>query len=190
MKDAKSRLRKEMKARRAVAFTADPLAATRLAAAFSLWPPAGSIVAGYSAFRQEMDPLPLMRALAARGCRLALPVLSDGGAGLEMRFHAFDLGDALREGPFGIRQPDADAPEVLPDIVLVPLLAFDRKGHRLGYGGGFYDRGLHFLKSQKPFKAWGIAYAAQEVHPLPVEPHDQRLDAVLTENGMTGTETD
>ncbi|MEM9965820.1 MAG: 5-formyltetrahydrofolate cyclo-ligase [Asticcacaulis sp.] len=190
MKEAKAALRKDMKARRAAAFSADPSAGERLAAGFSLWPPSGTVVAGYSAFRNEMNPQPLMHALSAHGCRLALPALIDAGAGLSMVFRAFALTDQLVEGPFGILQPSDTAPEVLPDLVLVPLLAFDRQGRRLGYGGGFYDRGLHFLKSQKPFKAWGIAYAAQEVHFLPVEPHDQHLDIVLTEVGLIETETD
>ncbi|MFT4091378.1 MAG: 5-formyltetrahydrofolate cyclo-ligase [Asticcacaulis sp.] len=190
MKEAKALLRKDMKARRAAAFSADPEAGERLAAGFRLWLPQGTVVAGYSAFGSEMNPLPLMRVLAAKDCKLALPALVATEAGLRMVFRAFDLGDELTEGPYGIVQPSDLAPEVLPDIVLVPLLAFDRQGHRLGYGGGFYDRGLRFLKSQKPFKAWGIAYAAQAVHHLPVEDHDQPLDAVLTETGLIETETD
>lgn len=187
MKDLKMALRKEMKARRAAAFASDPDAGERLAAQVADWPDVG-IVAGYSAFRQEIDPVPLMRAFAARGAELALPVLTDSLDG--MIFRSWHPASPLIEGPFGLLQPPPESPEVLPDLVLVPLLAFDRQGRRLGYGGGFYDRGLYSLRTRKPFAAWGIAWAAQEVHALPHEPHDQRLDAVLTEKSMVETRTD
>lgn len=106
-----------------------------------------------------------------------------------MIFRAYDPVVALIEGPYGILQPGPDAEEVFPDIILAPLLAFDREGGRLGYGGGFYDRALDYLKAAKRDKdnalqVWGVAFSAQEVARVPTEPHDQRLDAVLTEQGV------
>ena len=91
------------------------------------------------------------------------------------------FGDALSSGQWGIREPKADAPEVAPDILLVPLLAFDRSGHRIGYGAGYYDMTIAKLRAMKPVVAVGIAFAAQEIASVPVTPRDARLDLVLTE---------
>ncbi|MFT3997574.1 MAG: 5-formyltetrahydrofolate cyclo-ligase [Asticcacaulis sp.] len=111
------------------------------------------------------------------------------GGAKKMIFRAYTPGALLVEGPFGTRQLGPDAPEVFPDLILTPLLAFDRGGGRLGYGGGFYDRALDYLRSvkrrnEKPPQVWGVAFSAQEVPCVPTEPHDQRLDAVLTETGV------
>ena len=96
-----------------------------------------------------------------------------------MRVFAF--GDELASGQWGIREPKPDAPEVTPDILLVPLLAFDRNGHRIGYGAGYYDMTIAALRKVKPIVTAGMAYAAQEIDAVPVTPRDARLDLVLTE---------
>lgn len=139
----------------------------------------GTIVSGFSPLKTEINPLPLMRALAESGAQLALPVVSGRGKPLIMR--AFAFGDALASGQWGIREPKPDAGEVAPDILLVPLLAFDRSGHRIGYGAGYYDMTIAALRKVKPVIAAGIAFAAQEIDAVPVSPRDVRLDLVLTE---------
>ena len=132
--------------------------------------------------KSEINPLPLMRKLAAAGAQLALPVVDGKGKPLIMR--AWTFGEPLESGVWGIREPMADAPEVDPDILIVPLLAFDRRGHRLGYGAGYYDMTLTALRAKKPIVAVGIAFAAQEVDTVPITPRDARLDLVLTEREM------
>lgn len=139
----------------------------------------GTIVSGFSPLKTEINPIPLMRALAQSGAQLALPVVAGRGKPLIMR--AFAFGDALASGQWGIREPKADEPEVAPDILLVPLLAFDRIGHRIGYGAGYYDMTIAALRRVKPVIACGIAFAAQEIDAIPVSPRDARLDLVLTE---------
>ena len=137
------------------------------------------VVSGFFPLKSEINPLPLMRKLAEAGARLALPVVAGRGKPLIMRAYAF--GDALASGQWGIREPTPDAPEVAPDILLVPLLAFDRRGNRIGYGAGYYDMTIAALRAAKPIVAVGIAYAAQEVDMVPVTPRDACLDLVLTE---------
>jgi 5-formyltetrahydrofolate cyclo-ligase len=139
----------------------------------------GMIVSGFSPLKTEINPLPLMRRLADAGAQLALPVVAGRGHPLIMRGFAF--GDALASGQWGIREPKADAAEVAPDILLVPLLAFDRRGNRIGYGAGYYDMTIAKFRAAKPVVAAGIAYAAQEVDTVPVTARDARLDLVLTE---------
>jgi 5-formyltetrahydrofolate cyclo-ligase len=139
----------------------------------------GTIVSGFSPLKTEINPIPLMRALADAGAQLALPVVAGRGKPLIMR--AFAFGDALASGQWGIREPTADAAEVAPDILLVPLLAFDRSGHRIGYGAGYYDMTIAALRRVKPVIAIGIAFAAQEIDSVPISPRDARLDLVLTE---------
>jgi len=139
----------------------------------------GTIVSGFMAIDSEINPLPLLKALAASGARLALPAIAGRGQPLVMR--AWQIGDALDRGQWGIREPKPAAPAVDPDILLVPLLAFDRAGHRLGYGAGYYDMTINRARCVKPVLAVGIAYAAQEVAHIPTTPRDERLDLVLTE---------
>lgn len=139
----------------------------------------GMVVAGYWPMRGEIDPRPLMRALAARGARLALPEVVARDAPLV--FRAWRDGDALVAGPHGTRHPPATAREIVPDIVLVPLAAFDRRGHRIGYGGGYYDRTLACLRAARAIVAAGVAFAVQEVETVPASPHDALLDLVLTD---------
>jgi 5-formyltetrahydrofolate cyclo-ligase len=138
-----------------------------------------TIVSGFMPLKSEINPLPLMRKLADKGARLALPVVAGRGEPLIMR--AFAFGDPLVAGVWGIRAPRPEAPAVEPDILIVPLLAFDRRGHRRGYGAGYYDMTIHALRAKKPVVAVGIAFAAQEVDAIPITPRDARLDLVLTE---------
>ena len=139
----------------------------------------GAVVAGYSPIRSEIDPIPLLRKLAVPGVQLALPAIVAGDQPL--KFRAWSPGDRLQPGPLGILEPSADANEVVPDILLVPLAAFDRAGHRIGYGAGHYDRTLEQLRKLKAITAVGIAVAAQQVEAVPALLHDAALDYVLTE---------
>jgi 5-formyltetrahydrofolate cyclo-ligase len=139
----------------------------------------GAIVSGFMPLKSEINPLPLLRKLAEAGAQLALPVVAGRGKPLTMR--AWQWGEPLAAGVWGIREPKADAAEVDPDILIVPLLAFDRTGHRIGYGAGYYDRTIARLRGLKAVTTIGIAFAAQEVSAVPTTPHDARLDLMLTE---------
>jgi 5-formyltetrahydrofolate cyclo-ligase len=139
----------------------------------------GVIVAGYAPIRSEIDPTPLMRKLAAQGARLALPVIAARDAPLT--FRAWSPGDELRRGPLGILEPQSEAAQIIPELLLVPLAAFDRCGHRIGYGAGHYDRTFAQLRRSKAVTAVGVAFAVQEINAVPALPHDVALDYVLTE---------
>jgi 5-formyltetrahydrofolate cyclo-ligase len=180
--EAKRALRMEAEIRRHEAATTDDgRAGARLAERFldSVTVPAGAVVSGFWPIRTEIDVIPLLHALAARGHTLALPVVV--GPARPLVFRAWREGDAMAEGPYGIREPLADVPEVAPHVLLVPLLAFDRAGWRLGYGGGFYDRSLAALRERSATMAIGVAWAAQEVAAVPRDGRDQPLDWVVTE---------
>lgn len=138
----------------------------------------GAIVAGYAAIGSEADPFPLMAALANQGHALCLP-RTEGKA---LTFRAWKPGDPLIVGRMNIPEPDAKAKERRPDLLLVPLLAFDRHGYRLGYGGGYYDRYLSENRAKLTIRAIGIAYAGQAVDELPHGETDEPLDAVVTED--------
>jgi 5-formyltetrahydrofolate cyclo-ligase len=144
--------------------------------------PPGAIVSGFSPLKSEINPVALMRAFAAAGARLALPVVAGRGKPLIMR--AWNFGEPLASGVWGIREPPESAPEVFPDILIVPMLAFDRTGHRIGYGAGYYDMTIARLRGMKPVIALGVAYAAQEIAEIPTTPRDAALDLVLTEREM------
>lgn len=166
--------------RRALSETERASAAQAIASrAFPVAVPAGAIVSGYRPIRGEIDPVPLMTHLATRGAQLALPVVIARNAPLSFRVWRPD--DILVRGAFGICEPTTAAAELEPDIVLVPLAAFDRAGHRIGYGAGHYDRTLARLRTRKTVVAIGVAFAVQEVAAVPAEPHDVPLDYVLTE---------
>jgi len=139
----------------------------------------GAVVAGYSPIRSEIDPTPLLRKLAAPGVQLALPAIMAGNQPLKFRSWAFS--DRLRRGRLGILEPPPDAAELVPDVLLVPLAAFDRLGHRIGYGAGHYDRTLANLHKSRGFAAIGLAFSGQEVATVPALQHDVPLDYVLTE---------
>jgi 5-formyltetrahydrofolate cyclo-ligase len=142
----------------------------------------GTIVSGYSPIRSEIDPVPLMRALAGQGARLALPAVMARGKSLA--FRAWSANDRLMLGALGILEPSPAAAEMIPDIMLVPLAAFDRAGHRIGYGAGHYDHTLAHLRKVKPIAAIGLAFAVQEIEAVPALPHDVALDYVLTETQL------
>jgi len=137
-------------------------------------------VSGFSPLKSEINPVPLMRAFATAGARLALPVVAGKGKPLTMRSWSF--GEPLLSGVWGIREPPPEAPEVFPDILIVPLLAFDRAGHRVGYGAGYYDMTIARLRGMKRVIAIGLAFAAQEIDQVPATPRDAALDLVLTEH--------
>ena len=142
--------------------------------------PSGTVVAGYWPLSGELDPRPGLDRLRARGHPLALPRLD--GRDQPLVFLAWDAGDVLVQGTFKLLEPHPARPVRVPEVVLAPLLAFDRRGGRLGYGKGYYDRTLGHLRSHslRPL-AIGIAFAAQEVAEVPTGPRDQTLDAVATE---------
>jgi 5-formyltetrahydrofolate cyclo-ligase len=137
------------------------------------------IISAFHSFDTEISTFELFDKLVADGWIAALPVVIAKNTPLVFRQWA--PGDALVLGRWNIKVPPEEAPEVLPDVLLVPLLAFDRKGFRLGYGGGFYDRTLEKLRLLKKVTAIGIAYAGQEVDAVPYEEFDQRLDWIMTE---------
>jgi 5-formyltetrahydrofolate cyclo-ligase len=142
----------------------------------------GALVSGFMPLKSEINPLPLLRRLADAGARLALPVVAGRGQPLIMR--AWSSDDPLVRGVWDIREPGLEAPQVEPDIMIVPLLAFDRSGHRIGYGAGYYDMTITALRAGKAIVAIGIAFAAQEIRSVPATPRDARLDLVLTERGV------
>jgi 5-formyltetrahydrofolate cyclo-ligase len=154
-------------------------AATIAARPFPRALPAGAIVSGFMPLKSEINPVPLMQKLATAGARLALPVVCGRGKPLLMR--AFAFGDPLASGVWRVREPKPDAPEVVPDVLLVPLLAFDRAGNRVGYGAGYYDLTIASLRAQGSVLAVGIAFAAQQIAQVPATARDARLDLVLTE---------
>ena len=142
---------------------------------------ASKIAAGYRPIQTEIEPTPLMIALIENGLRLSVPVIQ--GAGQPLLFREWTPGTRMEAGIFGAEIP-AEGDWLEPDLVLVPLVAFDAGGARLGYGGGYYDRTLELLRKRKPVRAIGIAYAAQHVDRVPVDASDQRLDMVITEEGI------
>ncbi len=181
VEELKAAFRREASARRE-AMPADARAAAAEAIAAGPFPlpiAAGLIVSGFMPLKSEINPLHLLRRLAGQGARLALPVVAGRGRPLIMR--EWNWGEPLFPGVWGIREPAPEAAEVEPDILLVPLLAFDRAGYRLGYGGGYYDRTIAQLRARKSVIAAGLAFAAQEVSAVPATPRDARLDLVLTE---------
>jgi len=139
----------------------------------------GVIVSGFMPMKTEINPIPLLRKLSDAGAQLALPAIAGRGKALIMR--AWSFGAPLKSGQWGIREPMPEAPEVAPDLLIVPLAAFDRAGHRIGYGAGYYDMTINALRAKKQVIAIGIAFAAQEISRVPATERDARLDLVLTE---------
>ena len=144
--------------------------------------PAEAVIAGYHPIGSEIDPGSILEGAARQGLPTALPTVSEGSEGLI--FRAWQPGDALQQGPFKTKEPLADAGVVMPDIILVPLVGVDASGTRLGMGQGFYDRTLGFLRAKKNIKAVGLCYRVQVCDHIPREPHDQPLDAIITENAF------
>lgn len=180
--DPKAAARKAAFAARKAAFAE---AATKVSSATAhllaaIGPAAGRIIAGYMPIRTEIDPRPAMAHLHAQGALICVPVIKAAGQPLDFREWHPDV--ALIDGPFGARIP-AEGDWLIPDTLIVPLVAFDARLNRLGYGGGFYDRTLDRLRAAAPTRAIGFAFAAQELPEVPWEPTDQPLDALITEHG-------
>jgi 5-formyltetrahydrofolate cyclo-ligase len=140
------------------------------------------VAAAYWPIRSEASTLPLIEALGDQGLVTALPVLVARDEPL--LFRAWKVGDPTNPGQMKIPEPDPSLADVTPDLLFIPLAAFDRSGNRLGYGAGFYDRTLEKLRANGRVTAIGIAYGCQETAAIPAEPHDQRLDFVLTEREL------
>ncbi|WP_323761768.1 5-formyltetrahydrofolate cyclo-ligase [Maricaulis sp.] len=143
-------------------------------------PAAGTPVAGYWPLDGEIDPRPLMRRLAARGHPLCLPVVQ--GQGRPLVFRAWTDGDALLPGGLGVMEPLADRSPLKPGLVLVPLLACDGSGNRLGFGKGYYDFTLAGLRAAGPVRAIGLSFESQLLAVIPAQAHDQPLDGLVTES--------
>jgi len=180
----KARLRAAALARRDAlppgerAAAAETIAARVLPVAFKR----GQIVSGFMPMQSEINPLPLLRKFAAAGAKLALPAIAGRGKPLIMR--AYTFGDELARGQWGIREPKPQARAVDPDILLVPLACFDRAGHRIGFGAGYYDMTINALRAKKAITAIGVAFATQEIPQVPATERDARLDLVLTEREL------
>ena len=142
-----------------------------------LWRP--SVVSAFHPISDEPDALALLGALADAGFATALPVV--GGRGTRLVFRLWRPGDPTAPAAMGIREPLPSAPEAEPDLLFTPLACFDRRGRRIGYGAGYYDRTLEHLRALKPIRAVGVAYGVCEVAAAPYEAHDQTLDAIVTE---------
>ncbi|MGP1395648.1 MAG: 5-formyltetrahydrofolate cyclo-ligase [Inquilinaceae bacterium] len=177
----KQAARRAARARRAAARTEVSGAAGRVRdLVLSQVPVAGGArVAGYHPLGDELDVLPLLTAFHENGHSCLLPVVLRGDRPLI--FRAWRPGLVMAANRYGIAEPGPECEEASPDVVLVPLLAFDRAGHRMGYGAGFYDRTLAHLRAAGPVCAVGVAFAAQEQDTIPAEAHDQPLDWIVTE---------
>ncbi|MFQ6776341.1 5-formyltetrahydrofolate cyclo-ligase [Cereibacter sphaeroides] len=172
----KAEARRAAGAARALAHKAGQGQAAELLADW-LVPHRGRVLSGYMPIRFEIDPLP---AMAAHDGPVCVPVILAPGEPL--RFREWSPGCPMVDGPFGARVPE-DGAWLEPEVLIVPLLAFDRRGFRLGYGGGFYDRTLERLRARHPVTAVGFAFTVQELPEVPVDATDQPLDAILTEIG-------
>jgi 5-formyltetrahydrofolate cyclo-ligase len=181
VRQQKRELRRLMEAKRQDAAQQNPSAAESLRDIVlkALTFPPGSVIASYHVRGSEMNPLFLTDALHTQGHIIALPVIN--GRKAPLLFRRYQTGDALTLGHFGTHEPLSNAALVEPDILLVPLLAFDKHLGRLGYGGGYYDRTLANLRQRKKIMAVGIAYACQEIPDIPMSSYDARLDKVATE---------
>ena len=178
----KDALRADMKILRDEAHARDPDAGETLADKFpmKLLERYGPIVSGYLPIGSEIDPEPLMMKLSKAGARLSLPRVEDNG---DMSFRLWEFGDPLEDRPFGLREPLDSAPRVQPTLILIPLLAFDKLGTRLGYGKGHYDRALEGIRADGRAFACGLGFHVQMLDELMSEPHDQPLDWAMTERG-------
>jgi len=188
--EEKQAVRTEAAARRRAAFAASPDAPVELTervvrSAARMNMQKGAVVSAYWPMRDEMDVRPLMTRLHGLGYVMALPVIV--GRDRPLIFRRWTPGMELRSGLFGVSQPDADAGEVAPDVLLVPLLGFDRVGNRIGWGAGFYDRTLAKLRRGGGITAVGIAFSAQELPRVPTDDSDEPLDWIATERDVLKT---
>jgi len=190
----KAALRTMLRARRAEAAALDrahnDMASVALSGVYHRavpFPARGTVISAYVPMKDEISPETLLADFENVGAdhvdlTVALPRTPPKGSGLPLSFHRFTPGEPLVKSPFGVREPPPEAPVITPDILLVPLLGFDRKGHRLGYGQGHYDRTLAALRARRPTLAVGLSWACQEVDHIPTDAFDQKLDWVVTEN--------
>lgn len=180
LQEEKKALRNVLLARRTAAAAQSEQAReellTVLRGALSL--PGGTIVAGYLPMGDEIDVLPALAAMRESGHGIAMPVVVARGEPLQFRQWRPD--DPLEDGPLGTKHPCGSAPVVVPDVLIVPLLGYDRRGYRLGYGGGFYDRTVAALRSAGEVVAIGVGFAAQEVVHIPRGPQDEAMDWIVT----------
>lgn len=185
MIDKKQQLRKEYIAKRlAVDFEVAENFSKSVAQKLLDIIPAGAKVAGYVAIRGEIDIMPALTELLKRCNEICLPVVEVGDKIL--KFLKFSPDITLVTGKFGVLCPPANSPIINPDIVLVPLVAFDANGNRIGYGGGYYDATIRSLRLQnKTVRIIGVAYSMQQLENIPVEEQDEQLDMVITENNLT-----
>jgi 5-formyltetrahydrofolate cyclo-ligase len=175
-------LREAARARRAELARGCPDFVGRIATFANVLPgSAGTTVSGYIAMGDEADPAQLIEVLKARGCEICYPLVHKGQP---LTFHVPVEGERWIRSGFGVLEPRPDWPRADPPVLLVPLLAFDAEGYRLGYGGGYYDRTLAHFRSEREITAIGIAYAGQELEHVPHDTGDERLDAVVTELGF------
>jgi 5-formyltetrahydrofolate cyclo-ligase len=178
----KKALRVEARERRAGLAAACPDFGVRIASFAEQLPiPAGARVSGYIAMGEEADPAPLIAALLQQGREISYPRVHRGHP---LTFHVPVAGEHMLRSGFGVLEPREDWPRVYPSVLLVPLLAFDAGGYRLGYGGGYYDRTLAELRERQPVTAIGVAFAGQEMERVPRDATDQPLDMVVTELGV------
>ena len=187
MKQKKSKLRAELiKKRLEIPKEIAERAALALAENFlDIIPRADFVIAGYVPMRGEIDVMPLLKKLATRGNKICLPIIDDNIKIL--KFLSWSPDEELCAGKFGALCPPPHLPELVPDIIIVPLVAFDANLYRLGYGGGYYDATIKNLREQNkilrvPVKVIGAAYDMQQVEKLPTEAHDEKLDSVLIQN--------
>lgn len=181
--DAKAVLRRAMLERRRAAHRAMGPEAAQAVADFVLAEIAiqDKTIAGYWPLGDELDCRPTLEALAGVGARVALPVVA--GQGHALVFRQWKPGDVLEQGPFGTMHPSSRAAVVTPQILLVPLIAFDLEGHRLGYGAGYYDRTIAAFRAKGPVTAVGLGYDAQRTDTVHADSHDQALDCIITNTG-------
>jgi 5-formyltetrahydrofolate cyclo-ligase len=179
----KQAMREEALARRVALRAQAPDASERMARNFlaAIPLPERAVVSAFVAIGEEADPALLIGLLRGKGHRIALPRVVKKGE--KLAFHLYEPGATLIPGVFGLSQPEKGWPEAIPDVLIVPLLAFDARGMRLGYGGGFYDRTLADLRARRNILAVGFAFAGQEVQDVPHRESDEPLDWVVTETG-------
>jgi 5-formyltetrahydrofolate cyclo-ligase len=180
--NSKATLRKEAAERRAALKAQVPELSRRIAQQLlqSVPIPANAVVSAYWAIGDEADPAPAIAEFRARGHRIVLPRVT--GRNRPLDFHLFEAGAKLVPGGFGLSEPSPDWPRLAPDVLIVPFLAFDSQGYRIGYGAGYYDRTLRELRQQKAITAAGYGFAIQEFAALPHMDHDERLDWIVTEH--------
>ncbi len=182
LRDAKAAARRELRRRRATLDAAGRETLSAAAAAQLMDVPelaVARVVAAFFGIRDEIDTAPLIEALLAGGRIVVLPRMT--GRDQPLAFHAWRPGEPLEEASMGVLQPPAASPALFPDLVVAPLLGFDLRGHRLGYGGGFYDRTLRALRRDRPTPAIGFAFELQRLDAVPSGEHDERLDRIATE---------